>query len=290
MIRRIVISIILALLPLAARAQAVPFVAILHSSENLAMGGAHIATPDNSPLSGAIVEIGADKIYWRRNAINYNLTNYAARVGILPSLCVGLDVTTNAMEEMTLYNENGQRMGTTLASELCAALNVTYAPLPTTVFRLTGKYIRSALTDNDYANCPAVDIGGIWKINGQIAVGAAIENLGPDIDYGYGGYPLPATAKVGVYGRFSLAERHELEAAVDLGAMPSYATVIASIGTGYTFNDMLALRLGAHLCSAGGVLPSYFSAGIFFKSAIFDVGAAYLTASGTYSISARLKL
>ena len=110
------------------------------------------------------------------------------------------------------------------------------------------------------------------------------------MDYGYGAYPLPTTFKAGFAGTLTLGGKHALEYAADGGVMPASEAFLASLGTGYLYDGMIAVRCGAHICTKENVLPTYFSAGLFFKSTIFDIGAAWLSAANTYSISARLKL
>ena len=290
MIRRALTFIFAIALAVTASAQAVPFVTIPRSTANLALGGAHAATPEAAPMSGNSFEVGIDKLYWQRSAINYNITNYALRAHVIAPLTLGFEYTTNAMEEMTLYSEAGQALGTTQPNEMCAALSAALSLTSRSYLVAKGKFIRSSLTDTYSASCWAADVGAVWQISKPIAVGLLAENIGSKLDYGFGEYPLPSTVKAGMYGNFSLAPKHSVETAVDAGLMPAYSAFITSLGAGYVFNHMLALRIGAHICTRGDILPTYASAGVFFTSANFDVGAAYLTASNTYSISARLKL
>ena len=72
--------------------------------------------------------------------------------------------------------------------------------------------------------------------------------------------------------------------------MPVCSAALASIGTGYIFNNMIAVRCGAHISAKADIMPTYFSVGAFFASEIFDFGAAYLTAADTFTLSARFKL
>ena len=92
-----------------------------------------------------------------------------------------------------------------------------------------------------------------------------------------------------LYGGWHLKQTAWFQLHAD-GVMPAGSAFLASLGTGYVYDNMIAVRCGAHICTNDIVLPSYFSAGIYFKSANFDIGAAWLSAANTYSISARLKL
>ena len=150
--------------------------------------------------------------------------------------------------------------------------------------------IRSSLTDEHTASGYAADLGVIYLFSDSFAAGIAAENVGAALDYGYGKYPLPTTYKAGVNGVFTLKGKHGVIMAADAGAMPSQGAFLASAGAGYVYDRMISARVGAHICTKETVLPTYFSAGIFFQSTNFDIGAAWLSAANTYSISARLKL
>ena len=294
MIRCIATILLSTALAIAARAQAVPFVTIQPSAERLAAGGAHVATPDNYNLTESLLEVNVGKTLWQTRAINFNLTNLGARFKVTPDLTASLTVTSNSMAEITLYGDSGQVLGTAMPNELCAGIYVAYNPIRPLIINLTGKYIRSALTDTEEASSLAADIGVIWRFGKwthyPFAVGIRVENLGKGIDYGYGSYPLPTTVRIGGYDLAPLAEGHALEIAADLGTMPAFETFLTSISAGYIFKKMIAVRGGAHISTKADIMPTYASVGIGFTSTIFDISAAYLTAFNTYSISARLKL
>lgn len=288
MMRRLISCMFALAMAIAAGAQAVPFVTIQPSAERLAAGGAHVATADNYPLSGSAFEAGVGKTYWQTGAIDYNLTNIEARVKLTPKLTAGLLVTTNSMAEMTLYSESGQPLGTSQPTELCAGIGLSFNPARQLVVNITGKYIRSALTDTYEASCLAADLGAIWRFDGPFAAGICIENIGEGIDYGYGKYPLPTTVKCGGYALFG--DIHAAELAADFGAMPAYNTLLTSVSAGYVYNKMIAVRCGAHISTKGDIMPTYASFGAAFTGTNFDIAAAYLTAANTYSVSLRLKL
>ena len=129
-----------------------------------------------------------------------------------------------------------------------------------------------------------------WHFLDALTAGLAVENLGGKLDYGYGAYPLPTTYKAGVYGLLPVAEKHALEATAEAGIMPAYSTTLASVGAGYIYNHALSLRLGAHISTKGEILPTYATAGVAYLSDNFEIGAAYMTAANSLSISVKLKL
>jgi long-subunit fatty acid transport protein len=290
MMRRLAIILILTAVSLQAAAQAVPFVTIRTDAASLAMGGARVASEELLPISGGVFQAGVGKVLWQTKAINYNITGIEARVRILDNFTAGIDYTSNRMDEMNLFSDNGQPTGTFQPSEMSAALRLSYNVSGRFNLNAAGKMIRSSLSDSHTASAYAADLGAIFIINDNLRAGAAIENLGGKMDYGYGSYPLPTTFKAGLDGAFTLSGKHALLFAADAGLMPCTEAFLASIGTGYEYNKMLSVRCGAHICSKETVLPTCFCAGIFFKSTIFDIGAAWLSAANTYSLSARIKL
>lgn len=290
MIRRLLLSLIMMAATLCAAAQAVPFVTIRTSTSQLAMGGASAAWSEDFTHGENIFEAEIGKTFWQTKAINYNLTNYSARVWAVPSLAIGLKCTTNSMGEIELYSDNGQPLGTFRPSELCATLDLTYKPLTNIALGVAGKIIRSSLTDSNAANCFAADISAKWQVSKLFTIGLAAENLGGDINYGYGAYPLPTTYKAGIFSTIPFKEKHAIEAAADFGTMPAYSTILASIGAGYVYNRSLALRLGAHISTKGEIMPTYASVGAAYMSENFEIGGAYLSAANSFSISVKLKL
>lgn len=290
MIKRVVIAVILLSAALGAAAQAVPFITLRTSTDQLAMGGVSAAWGDEFNRGDNVFEAGIGKTFWQTSAINYNLTNYSARVWAIPSLAIGLKFTTNSMGAIDLYSENGQPLGNFQPSELCGGLEVTFMPFKSLSIGVAGKFIRSSLTDQNSARTFAADIMGRWKISNYLTAGVAIENLGKEIDYGYGAYPLPTTYKAGVFGSIPIKEKHAIEAAADFGTMPAYSTILASIGAGYIYNRALALRLGAHISTKGEIMPTYASVGAAYMSENFELGGAYLSVANSFSLSLKLKL
>ncbi len=290
MMRRLVTIVIALMSALQVMAQAVPFVTIRMDAGQQALGGAHVADASLLPIKETLFEAGIGKTLWQTDGIGYNLTNIEARVRIVESLAIGLEYTSNNMGEMNLYSDNGQPKGTFQPGEMCAGLILSYNPLGRLNIHAEGKMIRSSLTEANPAKGFAADVGVIYMISDSFRAGIAAENIGAALDYGYGAYPLPTTYKAGLSGAISISGKHGVLIAADAGAMPSTGAFLASVGAGYEYNKMISARFGAHICTKETALPTYFSAGIFFQSTIFDIGAAWLSAANTYSISARLKL
>ena len=278
MMRRLVTIVIALMSALQVMAQAVPFVTIRMDAGQQALGGAHVADASLLPIKETLFEAGIGKTLWQTNGIGYNLTNIEARVRIVESFTINL------------YSDNGQPKGTFQPGEMCAGLILSYNPLGLLNIHAEGKMIRSSLTEANPAKGFAADVGVIYIISDSFRAGIAAENIGAALDYGYGAYPLPTTYKAGLSGAISISGKHGVLMAADAGAMPSTGAFLASVGAGYEYNKMISARFGAHICTKESALPTYFSAGIFFQSAIFDIGAAWLSTANTYSISARLKL
>jgi len=288
--RRFIVIIILIALSIQAQAQSVPFVTIQAASDNLALGGAHVAGPYSMPLDKNNLEAGFGKTLWQTKAINYNLSNIMIRLRVIQGLTLGFEYTANSMDKYVIYDVNGNPKGNYQPNEMYAGLNIWFSPIEKLALRVSGRYIRSSLAADTDAQTFAADVCGVYKIGKMLNIGLEARNIGNKLNYGYGEYALPATFLAGAYGTFPLAEKHKLEAALDGGAMPAYSTFLASAGAGYIFNDMIAVRAGAHISTNVSVLPTYFSVGLFFTSRFFDIGGAFLTAANTFSLTARIRL
>ena len=290
MMRRLAITALLLAAALAAKAQAVPFVAVRTSAKELSMGGAHASGVDLFSGQEAVFQAGVDRVWWQTKSAGYRLTGLQARVNLAPGFALGVSLGSNAMDEMTLYSENGQPLGSFQPNEMVLAMGACFKPVKAIALEAAAKIIRSSLTDSNRARAFAVDLLGSWKISSALTAGIAINNLGQDMDYGYGAYKLPTTCKTGVHCLFTIAGKHSIEAAADLGAMPAYSTLLASAGAGYVYDKSLALRCGAHISSQNDIMPTYYCVGASFLSENFDLSGSYLTAARTFAISLRLKL
>lgn len=51
--------------------------------------------------------------------------------------------------------------------------------------------------DTEVANGIAFDVGGLYQVTGRIAVGAALDNLGPEMSFKQATYKLPSTFRLG---------------------------------------------------------------------------------------------
>ena len=106
--------------------------------------------------------------------------------------------------------------------------------------------------------------------------GLGLKNLGSKIDYGAGGYSLPAL--VSVSGTVSPIQN--LKAALELDYLFSGA-LMAGLGVEYTVLDMISVRGGFHYGDAAKALPTYVSLGLGAQFAGIHLDAAFLTASET---------
>lgn len=290
MIKRLSTVILALVIPLMAIAQAVPCVTIRTSASELSMGGVCAASGSDFEQRPGIFEAEIGKTFYQTSAIGYNLTNYMARIWAMKNLSFGFKCTTNSMKDIELYGSSGQPLGTFHPSELSAGLEFKFLPISNLSFTATGKLIRSTLAENHSAKCMAADLCGRWQPVRNITAALAVENLGGEVDYGYGAYPLPTTYKAGIGGLLPIGSKFEMEAAADFGTIPAYSAMVICAGTGCIYNRTVALRLGAHISTNGEILPTYATIGAAYLSDIFDISGAYMTAANSFSISVKLKL
>lgn len=146
------------------------------------------------------------------------------------------------------------------------------------------KFLSSKLGE-DQASSYAVDAGVLYEPLDGVSVGAAVRNLGPGLDFGGGGDPLPATVAAGA----SYAWRDVL-VALDVEKQND-SDPAARVGVEYSPMPSLALRGGAVLGAESAL--SAFSAGVGFSwNDRWSVDYAYrpseLTDTHHFGVSASL--
>ncbi len=100
------------------------------------------------------------------------------------------------------------------------------------------KYIRQTLATVSGTGA-AVDLGVSTRIRGS-SIGATVQNLGPNISFGGGSYPLPRQIRVGVSREFLM---NRLMVAADYNMPKTYYNDLR-LGVEYRPHPMLAVRLG----------------------------------------------
>ena len=143
------------------------------------------------------------------------------------------------------------------------------------------RFISSDLAEDASASSFAADISLTYRKD-ALTVAAAITNVGGEMDYGFGGYKLPAMAKIGANYALSLAPEHTLALNVEGNILMEPSAFMAAVGAEYSYNKMINVRAGYHLGDEVAI-PSYGSVGVGVKVWRLSLDAAYLFGGGENS-------
>ncbi len=286
--KRLLSIFVFALYGLCLQAQPAFYLSIPSSAERLALGGYDNALPQLQ--SGDLLEAGFTKTLWQTKGINYNISNVSAIVRPLSFLAAGLEFSSNQMAEYDGYDDRGNPTGIYRPYEMCARAEVRLYPFRSLTLSLSGRLLHSSTGSNRDAQSLAADFGCSYTFAGIVTVGVQGKNIGGALDYGNGSSLLPAIYSAGAYADIPLSRLLRLEGALSAGSVSNYSAPFATAGAGLVIKEAAAVRLGGYFSGDAGVMPSYFSAGAFYIGRHFEVGGAYITAAGTFSFSAKLKL
>ena len=221
----------------------------------------------------------ATAVYWNPAGIsqinNFNMSamqhfwlldmNYQNLSAVLPTEygSFGVSISNSSSGEIPKY-ENFERIGTYKANDM--ALSFVYAKniMSSISLGISGKYIQQTI-DKEVAKGYAVDLGAYYnckKIKG-LQLGAAIQNIGPDIKFIEEGDPLPLTFRAGLgYERGPILLACDItrprfnDLIVNLGTEVSPIEIVThfiSIGELKTLKDVLFLRTGYNRINGGSI-------------------------------------
>lgn len=279
-----------------ARAQSAAFVGITPDARTAAMGNAGVALPANAFAiyqNSAAIALSENKA-----AIGYNFTPWissfqkgyslhsaagyyklsdknALTLGFryfqLPE-SIGLDDLGNPLEAFR-PNEMSIDLGYSMAigENIGIAANVRY--VSSSMSNVEGAKTGSAF---------AADLGFYYRKN-NLSAGLSVNNLGTKIDYGYGGYSMPARVKAAGAYVLPVADKHEVTGALQVAYMfaPSdFAGIEGGIGVEYMYNKMIAVRAGYNLGDKEKTGYSYATLGCGVNYSLFSLDFAYLLAGG----------
>jgi hypothetical protein len=146
--------------------------------------------------------------------------------------------------EIQGYDEFGMPTKTLTNNNYQAFLGFGFSPSQSFTAGINVKYFREKL-DEWSAGGMAVDIGALYTITpGNISLGFAVQNLGPDIKFNELSEPLPTLIRVGGGQVISITEGiFDLAYAVDL-VKPKYESIYLSLGAELQFYETLQVRAG----------------------------------------------
>ena len=264
------------------------FLEIAPGARPAAMGGAFAGVADDvhavyyNPAGLANLEriqiTGMDDQYFQ--SINYSFAAMAvplvfqgdsrvqSKYGVL-----GVSVTNLSVGNIPTQGnaETASPTGSFSSDDFAYALSYGYA-FPDTGLSLgaTGKFVVSSL-DGTNASGFAADLGGLYKPDNRLSVGAGLRNLGPSYGFAGSSDPLPLV----IYGGAAYKLTQHWLASLEIDA-PRDNSVAFALGTEYVhpFTDKIsgALRAGYNSANtdAGGFGGASFGGGIVYGNVGFD--------------------
>lgn len=155
----------------------------------------------------------------------------------------GLGVSLMQAGMVELDNPDGSWREVQAQSDLAVSAGFGAHLTPHLGLGLALKFLNSTLAEEVSASAVAADLGALFSIDEQLAVGVALQNAGTEIKYREAGDPLPLTARLGASYHAELAEDHAGLLAVDL-VKPNDQDFRVHLGAEYWYDGFLALRLG----------------------------------------------
>ncbi len=275
------------LIPSVAGAQALPYTASDADPAILAKGGAgltetrsvsHAAFTNAAaiPFSESTLDVTAGYMMWQPASINSNVISVGAAYNMKGKLGIAAGLYYGMNPEYNVTNASGAGSGTFKPSDMHVALGVSYRFIDALSLGVNFGYASSSLAEETSYGAIAADIFLMSKFS-DFKVTAGVSNLLGSIQSAGGAkFNLPASAALGVGYDKTFAEKHAVEANLDLDYF-FIGGVAASVGAGYTFNDLVSFRAGYHY-GGESVIPSYASVGAGVKFAGVKLDLAYLIA------------
>ncbi len=275
------------LIPMLSGAQALPFTISDADPVILAKGGSgltetgsvsHAAFTNSAavPFSESTLDVSAGYMLWQPSTIKSNVISVGAAYNMKGKLGVAAGLYYGMNPEYTVSNQSGVRSGTFKPSDMHLAIGVSYRFLDFMSVGINFGYASSSLSEENSPGTIAGDAFIMAKFS-DFKVTAGVSNVLGTIESSNGKeFCIPGSVAVGGGYDKVFAEKHAVEANLDLDYFFS-GWLAASLGAGYTFNDLVSVRAG-YRYGGKSPLPSYASVGVGAKFMGIRLDLAYLIA------------
>lgn len=269
--KKLIITIVAALVGISSYGQAVPFVNIPGNAGQLGVAGATVAdyVKDGGDIratygSWAPKNIGS-KVFGVDAAFKFGKVGFS------------IDGKFFNDPEMITYDDQGVSTGKFSPKESYFGAGFSYWIADAFSIGAKARLISSNLYKDAKANAFAADVELKYVKNG-FSAGAAVCNLGGKVKYGTSSTEnsLPTIAKVGAKYRFEFGLSGAAEADYLFAG-----GLMAALGLEYSIKEIGFVRLGYHYGNETKAIPSYVSAGLGVKIKGICLDAAYLLGSKT---------
>jgi hypothetical protein len=212
-----------------------------------------------------------DLLFTHREWIQDTRIEYlAVRIGLGGTHALGVSLSSLSTSDIEIRERPGPAQGTFTARN--ASLGVSYGrAFGDVAIGITAKLLYEKILVDD-ATGFAVDLGGKWSPLPRLVLGAAVQHLGGMSALREDATALPTTLRLGPSYSLRWEEpRLDILLAGDAAYIPEEGEPYASLGGEFTYDGLLAARLGYQFGSAG----RGFSAGAGFRYGLFLLDYAY---------------
>ena len=284
-----IVAAVLCLMPLAAGAQALPYVASVTNAVSLSKAGADVAEISNIanaaftnaaaiPYSDLKADFAAGYTMWQPSMVKSNIINVAGAYKLNDKMGVAAGFRYGMNPSYQVTDESGSSKGTFTPSDMQVNVGFAWRFLPYLSAGVNLGYASSSLAKDYSYGALTSDIFLMSKFS-DFRAALGVSNLGTKVKSLAGvSYALPASATLGAgYGKV-FAENHGVDVQLEANY---YFTggLTAAVGAEYTFGGLASVRVGYNF-SADSPLPSYASVGLGAKVIGVKLDLAYLVASG----------
>ncbi len=289
---------IMFLIPSVAGAQALPYTVADADPVILAKGGAgltetgsvsHAAFTNAAviPFSESKLDVSAGYMMWQPGSVNSNVINAGAAFNLGGKLGVAAGLYYGMNPEYDITSGSGTPAGTFKPSDIHAAVGVSYRFLGFMSVGVNMGYATSSLAEGQSYGTVTGDAFLMAKLAG-LKVTAGVSNVLGKIKSASGAeFTLPASVALGAGYDLNFG-KNAIEANVDVDYFFGGA-LAASVGTGYTFNDLVSVRAG-YRYGGESPIPSYASVGVGGKFMGIKLDVAYVIPSGPMANTLALNL
>ena len=172
-----------------------------------------------------------------------------------------------------IASAQGMVKGEFRPSDLIVGLGASFAATDFLSIGVKARMLSSSIAENARGMAFCADLRvGLERESFSVGLGA--RNIGSQLSYGVGSYPLPMLAALDG----AMRPLDGLTLAAELDYLFSGA-LMAGLGVEYTIADIVSLRGGFHYGDAAKALPTYASLGLGLQFAGVSLDVAFLTAS-----------
>lgn len=272
-----------------AQTQALPFTAADLNPVTLAKGGADLTETGSVshsaftnaaavPFSESVLDVAAGYTMWQPGAVGSNVINAAGAYNMKGKLGIAAGFYYGMHSSYDVTDASGAPKGTFTPSDMHAAVGVSYRFIPALAVGANIGYASSTLAEGHSYGSVAADIFLMSQFS-DFKIAAGVSNVLGSVKSAAGvKFSLPASAALGIGYDKEFGEKNAIEADLDVDYFFN-GTIAASIGAGYTFNDMVSFRAG-YRYGGDSPIPSFASVGAGVKFAGVKLDLAYLIAGG----------